>query len=797
MRGVALAALVLGWLTVSTSSGGPQAISSQQAFLNRYCISCHTEGSKPRGVVPISLEKLDLTRVSQNAGLWEKVARNVSAGVMPPANAPRPDAQASRVFQDWLTTELDRASQANPKPGRPMLHRLNRAEYANAIRDLLDLQIDAAGLLPPDDSAYGFDNVADALGISPALQERYIAAAMKIAAVAVGDSRVSPDGVVYRIRQDVSQDRHIDGLPLGTIGGTQVRHTFPLDGEYVLQAKLYRTNLNIVRGLESAHTVEFSVDGYSVHTATVGGVEDLESLFQKPTDTGDAVDQRLRVRIPVKAGARNVAVAFLQESQVAGAGRLQNYQRSTVDNFDWSGQPHIQTLTITGPFGITGPGDTPSRRRVFTCRPTSTSAEVQCARQIVSALARRAYRQPVTAADMQRIMSFFETGRRSGGFEAGIQAALQRILSSPQFVFRIERDPVPGVAHRITDVELASRLSFFLWSSIPDDRLLQLAANGSLQRPAVLEAEVRRMLADERSSALVENFAGQWLRLRNLRNFSPNSDLYPDFDDNLRQAFRRETELLFDSVMREDRNILDLMTADYTFVNERLARHYGISGIYGSQFRRVPVTEQARKGLLGQGSFLAVTSHAERTSPVLRGKWVLENILGLSVPPPPAAVPPLKERVAGEKPRTMREQMAEHRINPVCANCHKVMDAIGFSLENFDPVGAWRDKDADAMIDASGELADGTRVNGVVELRQALTKHPELFATTMTEKLLTYGLGRGVDYNDMPAVRGIVRDAAKDGYRFSRIVMGIVRSTPFQMRMAPEKESEGIDDVRH
>src|SRR4030095_5694084 len=454
-------------------------------------------------------------------------------------------------------------------------------------------------------------------------------------------------------------------------------------------------------------------------------------------------------------------------------------------------------LTINGPFDNTGPGDTPSRRRIFTCRPANANAEVSCARQVVSTLARRAYRQPVTDADLQRLMSFFETGRRDGGFEAGIQAALQRILVSPQFIFRIERDSVPGAVHRITDVELASRLSFFIWSSIPDDPLLQLAIDGKLSRPAVLESEVRRLLADPKSSALVENFAGQWLRLRNVRNVSPNSDLFPDFDDNLRQAFRRETELLFDSIKRQDRNGLELMTANYTFVNERLARHYGIPGIYGSQFRRVSVTEPERQGLLGQRSFLAVTSHAERTSPVLRGKWILENILGMPVPPPPPNVPPLKERANGEKPRTMREQMAEHRSNPACANCHKIMDSIGFALENFDAVGAWRSEEADAPIDASGELADGSHVNGVVELRAALLKNPELFAGTMTEKMLTYALGRGVDYRDMPAVRTIVRDASRDGYKFSSIVLGVVRSAPFQMRKAPDKERKVVADVRH
>jgi hypothetical protein len=705
---------------------------------------------------------------------------------MPPPGASRPDQSASQNLISFLETQLDRAAAANPNPGRPLLHRLNRTEYANAIRDLLALDVDAAALLPPDDSAYGFDNISDALGLSPSLQERYVSAAMKIGALAVGDPQVSAGSETYRIRQDLSQDQHIEGMPLGTIGGTQVRHNFPLDGQYVFQARLYRTNLNIVRGLESTHDVEFTVDGQRVLAASIGGKEDLEALFQKPTETGDAVDARLRVRIPVKAGPHVVTAAFIQEPETARPDRLQRYLRSSVDNFDWSGQPHIQTLSITGPFDATGPGDTPSRRRIFICRPSSSSAEGPCAKQIISTLARRAYRQPVTDADVQRVMTFFEDGRRKSGFEAGIEAALQRILASPQFVFRVERDSA-GVAsdraHYISDVELASRLSFFLWSSIPDDQLLKVASEGNLKRPAILEREVRRMLADPKAESLVENFAGQWLQLRNVRNVLPNSDLFPDFDDNLRQAFRRETELFFESIIREDRNVLDLMTADYSFINERLARHYGMPDIYGSRFRRVTITDPARRGLLGQGSILAVTSHAERTSPVLRGKWILENILGMPVPPPPPDVPPLKERTEGEKPRTMREQMVEHRVNPVCASCHKVMDPIGFALENFDAVGAWRAREAGEPIDASGELADGTHVDGVVQLRQTLVSHPELFAGTMTEKMLTYALGRGIDYRDMPAVRAIVRDAARNNYRFSAIIMGIVRSTPFQMRM--------------
>ena len=782
--------LIAGSALVSTTWGrSPQTPPAPRAVLDRYCLTCHTQSSKEKGLVPIALDTLDMSNITMDAEVWEKVVRKVSAGLMPPPGAPHPEAAASQNFVRWLTTELDRASEKTPNPGRPLIHRLNRTEYANAIRDLLELNIDAVELLPPDDSAYGFDNISDALGLSPSLQERYISAAIKISALATGDPRANPGGTTYRIQQDVSQDQHIEGMPLGTIGGTQVRHNFPLDGDYVFQAKLYRTNLNIMRGLESAHEVEFTVDGERIHAARIGGPEDLASLFEKPTDTGDAVETRLRVRVPIKAGPHVVTAAFVQEPQTAGPDKLQRYLRSTVDNFDWSGQPHIQFLTVTGPFDATGSGDTPSRRRIFTCRPANAAAETSCAKQIVSTLLRRAYRQPVADADLQRAMSFYESGRRNSTFEAGIEAALQRVLASPQFVFRIEHDPavghsVPGLVNRVSDVELASRLSFFLWSSIPDDRLLEVANQGGLKRPEILEREVKRMLADHKASALVENFAGQWLRLRNVRNVLPNSDLFPDFDDNLRQSFRRETELLFESILQEDRNVLDLMTADYTFVNERLARHYGIPGIYGSQFRRVSIADSARRGLLGQGSFLAVTSHAERTSPVLRGKWILENILGLAVPPPPPNVPPLKEQTADERPRTMREQMAEHRANPACASCHKVMDSIGFALENFDAVGSWRTKEANAPVDASGDLADGTHVDGVDQLRAALTKNPDLFVGVMTEKMLTYALGRGVDYRDMPTVRTIVRDASRNGDRFSSIVMGIVRSTPFQMRMA-------------
>ncbi|MGP0070533.1 MAG: DUF1592 domain-containing protein [Bryobacteraceae bacterium] len=751
---------------------------SYRAVLDKYCVTCHNQRLKTAG---LTLDTMDLGQVPSQAEVWEKVILKLRAGTMPPAGLPRPDAASYSDLTKWLETQIDHASQ--PYAGRPILHRLNRSEYANAIRDLLALDIDAASLLPPDDSAFGFDNVSDALGVSPSLQEHYLDAALKIGALAVGDPNIPPGSETWRIRQDLSQDRRVSGLPLGTVGGTLVHYNFPLDGEYTFQAKLYRTNLNIMRGLESPHQAELALDGRRIHLASIGGADDLAALFEKPTDTGDAVEARLRIRVPVKAGPHTVSVAFLEDPDAVEPARLQPYIRSSVDNFDWSGSPHLQSLTISGPFHPAGVTDTPSRRRIFTCHTDNDA----CARQILSTLARRAYRAPLSGSDLDTLLTFYQSGKRDGGFEGGIELALERILASPKFLFRIERDPVDSVAgksYRIGDLELASRLSFFLWSSIPDDELFQLAEQGKLKDPAILDRQVRRMLADPKAEALVTNFAGQWLQLRNLRNVQPNTDLFPDFDDNLRQSFRRETELLFESVVQEDRGILDLLTADYTFVNERLARHYGIPDIYGARFRRVAIIDDARRGLLGQGSILALTSHAERTSPVVRGKWILENILGTPVPPPPPDVPPLKGNQEGQKPKTMREQMAEHRANPVCASCHKAMDSIGFAMENFDAVGAWRAQDAGNPIDASGQLADGTKIDGVVSLRNALISRPELFAGTVTEKLLIYGLGRGLDYRDMPTVRAILRDASRDNYRLSTLILGVVHSTPFQMRTA-------------
>ena len=631
------------------------------------------------------------------------------------------------------------------------------------------------------------------LNVTPVLLDRYLAAADRISALAVGDADVGPGAELYRVRHDVSQDQHIEGLPFGTNGGLLVRHTFPLDGEYLIQVKLFRSNIESVRGLESQNQLEILLDGERVHVASVGGDEDFAAAVENPTLAGDAVDARLQARVTVKAGPRNVGATFVQK-RGEGTRRLQPFLRSSADTFDSTGRPHVERLTITGPFQPGGAGDTPARRRIFVCRPADQSAEDACARRIMSTLARRAYRRAITPDEVDGLMTFYANGRRKGAFDTGIQMALRRLLASPKFVLRPEREKegaAPGVPYPVAGDELASRLSFFLWSSIPDDELLTVGGAGRLSDRPVLTRQVRRMLVDPKAEALVANFAGQWLQLRNLRRMVPNTNEFPDFDDNLRQSLRRETELFFESIVREDRSLLDLLAADYTFLNERLAKHYRIPNIYGSQFRRVTLTDDARKGLLGKGAVLTVTSHVDRTSPVVRGKWLLENILGTPPPPPPAVVPPLPETAPGQRPRTMREQMEAHRQNPACASCHKLMDPLGFALENFDAVGAWRTVDAGSPIDASGQLADGTRVDGVVTLRQALVTHPDAFVHTFIEKLMTYALGRGLTADDMPVVRAIGRQAAANNYRFSTIVLGIVTSAPFQMRVNVEESEQG------
>jgi mono/diheme cytochrome c family protein len=792
------------------SSLAAAAPDARQVF-SQYCVTCHSDRLKTGG---LSLERIDPSRPDEHRDVLEKVVRKVRVGMMPPAGARRPDAEVTRAFVTALETALDRVADEHPNPGRPLIHRLNRVEYGYAIQDLLDIEVDPVALLPPDESGYGFDNIADLLGMSPVLLERYLNAAGRISALAVGDPAAVPGNQTFIIRQDRSQDGHIEGLPIGTFGGGMARVTLPLDGEYVITAKLFRTNLGAMRGLELPNQFEVTVDGARVHLVDVGGEKDHLAHLANPTVAGDEIDNRLTARVPLTAGPHTIAVAWVQRS-AEPPWKLQPFTRSSIDTIDMTGRPHVDRFAVTGPFGATGPGDTPSRRRVFLCRPTTPTTEAACARRIISTLGRRAFRGQLTDGDRGRLMEFYERGRAARGFEGGIQLALQRILASPKFLWRVERDPeetAAGAAYRLSDSELASRLSFFLWSSIPDDALLDAARQGRLRNRTVLAQHVQRMLADPKSDRFVTTFAGQWLYLRNLKNQIPHSVDFPNFDDNLRQAFLRETELFVSSIVRENRSALDFMTADYTFVNERLAKHYGYPRIYGSQFRRVTHPDDRRRGLLGQGSILTVTSHADRTSPVVRGKWILDNLLGAPPPPPPPDVPPLKdaERTGKERVPSMREKMETHRENAACASCHRIMDPIGLALEHFDAVGAFRERDGQSLssagtpIDASGQLMDGTEVDGVVTLRKALMRDPEIFVGALTEKLLTYAVGRGVAPNDMPTVRAIVRDARRTNYSFASLVSGVVNSAAFQMRMKgveserpdPESPSAGRQSQR-
>jgi hypothetical protein len=705
---------------------------------------------------------------------------------MPPQPMPRPEQAVLDGFATFVEDALDRAAAANPNPGRSTVHRLNRAEYGSAIRDLLDLEIDAAAILPPDDESSGFDNIADVLKVSPSLMERYLSASWNISRAAIGNPGISPITSVYRVRPDLSQDQHIDGLPLGTRGGILVDHHFPVDGEYVIKVRLWRNTFDLMRGMEDAHEIEISLDGERIKLVSLGGREDFVKMAENPGAFGADVDQRLTVKIPVTAGTHSVAAAALLRAQAQREHLIKPFLRTSIDGLDVTGDPSIDRLSVEGPFNATGAGETASRRRIFTCRPPNANEELACAQQIISTLARRAYRRPLADADLETPLSFFQRGRnRTNSFEGGIESALQFILASPEFLFRFEPDPAnvaPDGVYTISDLALASRLSFFLWSSLPDEELISLAAEGKLKDPAVLDRQIQRLIADPRSQALTDNFAEQWLFLRNLKTTSPNMEAFPDFDDNLRQAMREETKLFFESIIHEDRGALELLTADYTFVNERLARHYGIPGIYGSQFRRVPVTDEARRGLLGHASILTVTSYPNRTSPVQRGKWILTNIVGNPPLPPPPDVPELKESDGASNPRSLRERMEEHRTNPVCAGCHRVMDPVGFALENFDAIGRWRNSDEGAVIDPSGTMFEGTKVDGPVALRQMLTSRPEVFVGVLTEKLLTYALGRGLEYYDMPAVRKIVRDARPQNYRVSSLIAGVVNSTPFRMK---------------
>ena len=756
---------------------------AQQAVVGRYCIACHSDKLRTGG---LSLQTADLSNVPASAETWEKVIRKLRTGSMPPQGMPRPDGPILDALASFLETSLDRAAAAKPNPGHAAMHRLNRAEYANAIHDLVGLDVDATALLPPDDESSGFDNIADVLRMSPSLMERYLSASWNISREAVGNMNIAAATTTYRVRPDLSQDQHIEGLPLGTRGGILVNHYAPLDAEYVIKLRLWRNTFDLMRGMEDAHQIEISVDGNQVRLVTAGGHDEFLRMTANPGTFGAELDKQLTVRLPLKAGPHVIAASTILRSHAEKDDLIKPFLRTTIDGLDIMGDPSVDRLTVEGPLNPTGFGQTPSRARIFVCTPQNEKDEMPCARKIISALLRRAYRRPLRDGDLETPLSFYQRRRNSNGsFDSGIESALQFILTSPEFLFRFEPDPndlAVGAAYQLNDLALASRLAFFLWSSPPDDALIDLASRGKLHEHAVLEQQVKRMLADQRADALVDNFAEQWLFLRNLKNSSPDPQIFPDFDDNLRQAMREETKLFFQSIVREDRSVMDLLNADYTFVNERLARHYGIPNVYGSQFRRVTLTSDARRGLLGQGSILTVTSYPNRTSPVQRGKWILTNLLGIPPTPPPPNVPALKENGDG-KPLSLRERMEQHRADPVCAGCHKVMDPIGFALENFDGVGQWRATDDGSPIDPSGTLYNGAKVDGPVALRSMLSSHPDVFAGVMTEKLLTYALGRGVEYYDMPAVRKIVREAGAHDFRFSSLVLGTVESVPFDMKI--------------
>ena len=758
-------------------------ISSHAALLEQYCVTCHTERLRSRGTVPLELQTVDLATVPAEAELWEKVIRKLRTGSMPPSGRPRPDSAAAEGFATWLETEIDRAAAAHPNPGRTEpLHRLNRTEYQNAIRDLLALDIDAAKLVPADDQSYGFDNIAGVLKVSPTLLERYMSAAREISRLAVGASTMAPTGETFRIVSDLSQYQHRDGLPFGTRGGVSVPYNFPRDGEYDIKLEL----LDLFSGapIREPHQLELSVDGAQV---TIFNLTPRDPEKDQGVAYNSGPDA-LEVRVSIKAGPRVVTATFIKKTDALAESLREPFARPHGEGDYLLYQPHLGTVTITGPFNVTGVDETPARRRIFVCQPSNRAAEAPCARQILSTLARRAYRRPVAETDLDGLIGFYNEGRDSGGFEAGIERALRALLVSPDFLFRVVSDPpgiAPGTPYRLSDLTLASRISFFLWSSIPDDELLEVAALGRLHDPAVVEGQVRRMLADPRSEALAQNFAGQWLRLRNISGALPSDVIFPDFGESLREDFVRETELFFDSILREDRSVTELLTADYTFLNERLAKHYDITGVYGSDFRRVTLIDASRRGLLGQGSILTVTSYPDRTSPVGRGKWVLENVLGTPPPPPPPNVPELEPDPDSGKVLAMRERMEQHRANPVCASCHRIMDPLGLALENFDAIGRWRaHMPGGSVIDASGAMPDGTAFDGPADLRGLLVRNPEQFATVVTEKLLTYALGRGVEYHDAPAVRQILRGAAPHEYGLASLVVGVVTSTPFQMRLA-------------
>ena len=772
----------------SVAPTSAEEAAKSRALVDQYCVTCHNARLKTGGLV-LDKDQLDFSRLVDHTELAEKVVRKVRAGLMPPTNSRRPDAATLESFLTFMEKELDaNASQHLPAPG---LHRLNRTEYANAIRDLLALEVDATKFLPPDDSTRGFDNIAGALTMSPALMEAYLSASGKISRLAIGDVSAATQAV-FDVPADTAQNHHIEGLPFGTRGGMLIKYQFPADGLYSFNVKGVTGYFQAVLGQITGEQLEVTIDGERVK------LFDWDKEIKNTTGNGKSTP-----RVPVTAGLHTVGVTFIATNDLPGTELNRPFQRTMntpgeIPGFQF--YPHVGQVIIEGPFDAKGAAETASRKKIFVCTPKTPREESTCARTIVSALAKHAYRRPVSAADVNGLLEFYKAGRGEGGsFDGGIEAALQRILADPEFIYRGEPEPAnlaPGKSYRISDLALASRLSFFLWSSIPDDELIDVAAKGQLKDPAVLEQQVRRMLRDPKSQALVSNFTGQWLGVRSLKTAEPVANLFPDFDDNLRIAFQREVELFFASVVQEDRSVVDLLNANDTFVNERLAKHYGIPNIYGPQFRRVtlPAELDMRRGLLGKGALMTVTSAAARTSPVTRGKWFLQTFLGVEPPQPPPDVPAFKERVVdttgNTKPPTMKQSLEMHRISPTCASCHQIFEPMGIALENFDAVGAWRTLDEGNPIDATGILPDGTKVDGAITLRNALMKYSDQFVRVVTEKLMTYALGRGVEYQDMPMVRAIARDAAGNKYHFSSLVMGIVKSEPFQMNQKAADRAE-------
>ena len=780
--------LLAALLAVSSAAQTPAPMSatSQQALVKQYCQGCHNDRLKTGG---FSFASIDLAHSDLNADQAEKIIRKVRAGMMPPAGLPRPDRATMDKFAASIEAAVDAVELRNPNPGRPALHRLNRTEYANSVHDLLSLDIDVDDLLPADDMSHGFDNMAEVLNISPTLMDSYIRAAGKVARLAVGDPEMKPVVETYHLGQNYSQTRHVEGTPIGTRGGIAVVHNFPADGEYIFKTTLhFTTNTYLFGATMKGEQLEVAINGQRV------ALFDINPLMK--------VDEDLRTGpIKVKAGPQLVSSAFIRKADGPIQDFVQANERSLGNIYQGSdpgltSPPHVRDFGINGPYNITGVSDTPSRDKIFICQPKGASDEVSCAKKIVTALARQAYREPPGDAAIEELMTEYQKGRNEGDFDSGVRMALQTILAHPSFVFRFERTPAgvaPGTNFRVSDLELASRLSYFLWSSAPDDELITVASRSKLHEPAVLEKQVRRMLADPKSEALAKNFAGQWLYLRNLKDLQPDLYLYPNGDENLFQSMRREVELFFTAFLHEDRSVADMLTANFTFVDERLAKHYGIPNIVGNEFQRVTLTDERRYGLLGKGAILSVTSFANRTSPVVRGKWVLEQILGVSAPVPPPNVPALKENAEGTKPKSVRERLEDHRTNEPCHSCHQIMDPIGLSMENFDAVGAWRATDLGNPIESSGKMYDGTKLDGIEGLRGALVSRSDVFVRNVTEKLLTYALGRGVEYYDAPVVRAIDREAAKNNSTLTSIVLGIVESTPFEMRRTEEVPSASND----